>query len=49
MDIFYGWVGWVGMCGGIFWVSRGRWTFFMGEWGWVGLSGDECGWSLVLV
>ena len=23
--------------GGIFWVGGRGWTFFMGEWGWVGL------------
>ena len=28
------WVG-VGRVGVIFWVDRGRWTFFMGKWGWV--------------
>ena len=26
------WVRWVVV---IFWVDRGRWTFFMGKWGWV--------------
>ena len=25
--------------GGIFWVSEGGWTFFMGDWEWVGVGG----------
>ena len=33
---FYGWVG-IGR--GIFWVSKGGWTFFMGEWEWVRVGG----------
>ena len=27
------------VCGGIFWVSGGGWTFFMDWWQWVGLGG----------
>ena len=46
VEIYFGWVGvgghfygWVGIGRGIFWVSKGGWTFFMGEWEWVRVGG----------
>ena len=50
----WGWAevyfGWIGVGGGLFWVSGGGWTFFMGKrgwekvyFGWVELVGDEWG------
>ena len=32
-------LGWVGIDGGISKVDWGGWTFFMGEWRWLGVGG----------
>ena len=31
--------GWMAAGGGNFGMDRGRWTYFMGKWGWVGIDG----------
>ena len=35
--------GWVGVGGALFCVGGSEWVNILGGWGWVGMSGGECG------
>ena len=44
VDTFMDRWGWKGVSEDIFWVDGGGWTFFMGEWGWLGYILGGWGW-----